>query len=152
MDTDNLSGKNGANAVLPLSEVFCGDCMVIMAQYPDKYFDLAVVDPPYKINAGNMQMGSAPNRKGKGQYPGESTAVKLKKDRLNHGCGKLKNRALNTMDCDWDREELPKDYFKELFRVSKNQIIWGMKQIDIACRFKITQQTVSKIVNNKSWR
>ncbi len=65
MDNDNLSGKNGDNAVIPLSVVFCGDCMELMSKYPDKYFGLAVVDPPYRINAGNMQMGSAPNRKGK---------------------------------------------------------------------------------------
>lgn len=44
--------------------------MELMARYPDKYFDLAIVDPPYGINAPNMQMGSAPNRKEAGQYSG----------------------------------------------------------------------------------
>ena len=34
------------------------DCMEVMAEYPDNYFDLAVVDPPYGIGAGKMQMGS----------------------------------------------------------------------------------------------
>ena len=34
------------------------DCMELMKQYPDNYFDLAIVDPPYGINAGNMTMGS----------------------------------------------------------------------------------------------
>ena len=38
--------------------VHLGDCMEGMAGYPDKYFDLAVVDPPYGINASNMTMGS----------------------------------------------------------------------------------------------
>ena len=71
------------------STVFNEDCMIIMAKYPDKYFDIAIVDPPYGINAANMQMGSAPNRKENGQYPGESTAVKQKKGRLNCGGGKL---------------------------------------------------------------
>lgn len=61
------------------STVFNENCKIIMAKYPDKYFDIAIVDTPYGINAANMQMGSAPNRKGNGQYPGESTAVKLKK-------------------------------------------------------------------------
>lgn len=100
------------------------DNMLLMARYPDKHFDLAIVDPPYGINAPNMQMGSNPNRKGKGQYPGTSTAVKLK-GRLNSGGGKLKNRMLNTSSIDWDNEIPSEEYFKELFRVSKNQIIWG---------------------------
>ena len=38
------------------------DCMIGMKEYPDKFFDLAIVDPPYGINASNMQMGSNPNR------------------------------------------------------------------------------------------
>jgi len=102
-----------------------------MDQYPDKYFDLAIVDPPYGINAPNMQMGSAPNRKGNGQYPGESTAIKIKKGRLNGGSGKLKDRALNTMDCDCDYEKPTTEYFKELFRISKDQIIWGGNYFDL---------------------
>lgn len=69
------------------------DCMDGMKEFPAQYFDLAIVDPPYGINAANMKMGSNPNRKGKGQYPGTSTAEKLKKGRLNQGAGKL-NRLL----------------------------------------------------------
>lgn len=41
-----------------ISECTNEDCMVMMARYPDKFFDLAIVDPPYGIGAGNMQMGS----------------------------------------------------------------------------------------------
>lgn len=37
---------------MPISEVKCCDCMDYMAQFPDKYFDLAIVDPPYGIGAG----------------------------------------------------------------------------------------------------
>ena len=113
------------------SLVYNADCQEIMKQFADKYFDLAIVDPPYGINAANMQMGSSPNRKGKGQYPGQSTAVKLKKGRLNGGSGKLKNRALNSMNCDWDFEKPGKEYFDELFRISKNQIIWGGNYFDL---------------------
>ena len=102
-----------------------------MAQFPDKYFDLAIVDPQYGIGADNMQMGSNPNRKGRGQYPGESTAVKLKKNRLNSGSGKLKDRILNTSDCSWDSEPPSPEYFKELFRISKNQIICGGNYFDL---------------------
>lgn len=106
------------------------DCMIGMARYPDKYFDLAIVDPPYGINATSMTMGSNPNRKsrdanGELQYGGIPTAQKLKKGRLNQGSGKLKNRVLNTMNCDWDSFPPTEEYFNELFRVSKNQIIWG---------------------------
>jgi len=67
------------------------DNMELMARYPDKYFDLAIVDPPYGINMDGGKIG-----KGK----------KMTK----------KN---------WDVSIPKKTYFKELFRVSKNQIIWG---------------------------
>lgn len=50
------------------------DNMELMARYPDGYFDLAIVDPPYGINAANMTMGSNPKRKGHLQYGGTSTA------------------------------------------------------------------------------
>lgn len=93
------------------------DCMDGMKEYPDKYFDLAVCDPPYGINAPKMKMGSHNGR--------ESTAEKIRKGRLNQGAGKLKNRALNTMNCDWDSERPSMEYFEELFRISKNQIIFG---------------------------
>lgn len=106
------------------------DNLDLMARYPDGYFDLAIVDPPYGINAPNMQMGTHKTRKGDG-YPAESTASKLKKGRLNQGSGKLKNRALNTMDCEWDKYPPPPEYWKELFRVSKHQIIWGGNYFDL---------------------
>lgn len=71
------------------------DCMEGMKQFPDKYFDLAIVDPPYGINI-NCSMG---RRKGdkKSEYP----------------------KAY------WDDEIPSDDYFNELFRVSKKTIIWG---------------------------
>ena len=75
--------------------LYQGDCMDLMKQYPDKYYDLCIVDPPYG----------------------------LPKDAV-HGRGKLKNRAINTMNMKWDVAP-NNDYFKELFRISKNQIIWG---------------------------
>lgn len=68
--------------------------MQLMARYPDKYFDLAIVDPPYGIGASEMTMGSGKNKKYK----------------------KGKN---------WDNQTPTKDYFIELTRISKNQIIWG---------------------------
>ena len=69
------------------------DCMEIMKQYPDNYFDLAVVDPPYGI-------GSFGDR------------VSMKSNKLDAKINK------------WDIAPDP-EYFIELFRVSKEQIIWG---------------------------
>jgi site-specific DNA-methyltransferase (adenine-specific) len=69
------------------------DNMELMARYPDNYFDLAIVDPPYGINAGKMTMGSGKHKFKQGK--------------------------------DWDNKIPSSEYFDELFRVSKNQIIWG---------------------------
>ena len=71
------------------------DNMELMSRYPDNYFELAIVDPPYGINV-NMNAGR-------------------KKDT------KSKKRTIKK----WDSEAPTKEYFDELFRVSKNQIIWG---------------------------
>lgn len=85
------------------------DCMDGMKRFPDKYFEVAIVDPPYGINAPNMAMGTNKSRSKNG-YPAESTASRIKRSK---GAGQ------------WDNEPPGEDYFKELFRVSKNQIIWG---------------------------
>ena len=85
------------------------DCMAGMKLFPDKYFDVAIVDPPYGINAPNMAMGTNKSRTKNG-YPSESTASRLKRS------GQVK---------EWDSKPPTEEYFKELFRVSKNQIIWG---------------------------
>ena len=99
---------------------FNRDCMEAMKEFPDGFFDLAVVDPPYGIGADNFKNGAGASKDGGKLY---STAVKMK-NRLNQGGGKLKNRALNTSDTSWDVAPSP-EYFDELRRVSKNQIIWG---------------------------
>lgn len=80
-----------------------------MKRFPDKYFEVAIVDPPYGINAPNMAMGTNKSRSKNG-YPAESTASRIKRSK---GAGQ------------WDNESPGEDYFKELFRVSKNQIIWA---------------------------
>jgi site-specific DNA-methyltransferase (adenine-specific) len=101
------------------------DNMDLMARYPDKYFCLAFIDPPYGINAPKMSMGTNRTRKGPGQYPGKSTADRLKKGRLNAGAGKLKNRALNTMNCEWDFTPPSPEFWAEIFRVSDKIIVFG---------------------------
>lgn len=111
-------------------ELLNTDCMEYMRSLEDNAFDLAIVDPPYGINAANMSMGNNPNRKD-GWSREESTAVKSRKGRLNQGGGKLKKRALNTLNCDWDMDPPGPEYFKELQRVSKNQIIWGGNYFDL---------------------
>lgn len=95
----------------PKSKVYNIDCMEYMKNIPDKFFDLAIVDPPYGINA--PKMAATPFQRKSGFK------------RLNSGSLKLKDRVLNTSNCDWDNKIPSNEYFTELFRVSKNQIIWG---------------------------
>lgn len=83
------------------------DCLEFMKTKPDNYYDLAIVDPPYGIDAASMNMGAG---KGKKQ-------------------SKLKNRKWKNKE--WDKEIPNDEYFKELFRVSKNQIIWGGNYFDL---------------------
>jgi len=91
---------------LPFLSLFHADCMEIMKQYPDKYFDLAIVDPPYGIGA------SADSRVG-GSYT------------VNLGGVKKKVAAKTYTPKDWDFSKPTIEYWNELKRVSKNQIVWG---------------------------
>lgn len=71
------------------------DNMELMARYPDNYFDLAIVDPPYGID-------------------------------VNMNAGLRKNENKRYSEKKWDKQTPPPEYFDELYRVSKNQIIWGV--------------------------
>jgi site-specific DNA-methyltransferase (adenine-specific) len=73
------------------------DNMQLMARYPDKYFELAIIDPPYGI----------------GEDGGK-----------NHSRGKAARVTMYTAK-NWDASAPSKEYFLELLRVSKNAIIWG---------------------------
>ena len=79
------------------------DNMQLMSRYQDNYFDLAIVDPPYGINADKKQ-----NR--------------LSQDDKIITNGGTYKKYKNT---NWDNAVPTKQYFNELIRVSKNQIIWG---------------------------
>lgn len=79
---------------IPISEVYLMDCVAGMKEYPDKFFDLAICDPPYGIGDEKLTSGG-------------TWANKYKKG-----------------DASWDIRP-PYEYFLELFRVSRNQIIWG---------------------------
>jgi site-specific DNA-methyltransferase (adenine-specific) len=70
-------------------ELSCEDCMALMARYPDKHFDLAIVDPPYGIGIAANPVRQAHDRK------------------------------------QWDNAIPSIEYFAELRRVSRHQIIWG---------------------------
>ena len=94
------------------------DCIEFMKTKTDNYYDLAIVDPPYGI--GQPKQGNL-----KGYNGRKSLEERLQKNRLNTGAGKLKDRKLNTSNCEWDNEIPSDEYFAELKRVSKNQIIWG---------------------------
>ena len=69
------------------------DCMELMARYPDKHFDLAIVDPPYGIGMSGGNVG----------YKGDNNLERK----------------------EWDNEIPSDEYFNELRRVSKEQIVWG---------------------------
>ena len=86
------------------------DCMEYMRTLPDKFFDLAIVDPPYGINFSEF------NRTNK-----TSSGARIKAD-------KYKNS-------DWDNG-IPSDaYFNQLIDVSKNQIIWGGNYFPFVWKF-----------------
>ena len=72
------------------------DCMKAMKEFPDKYFDLAIVDPPYGLKKGFHATSRI------ARYGDMSVVNDAKPDA---------------------------DYFKELFRVSKNQIVWGYNHL-----------------------
>ena len=81
---------------MPISEAYNMDCMEYMRSIPDQHFDIAIVDPPYGLDKHST-----------------------------HGRGKLRGRILNTGNIQqWD-ERPSAEYFAELRRVSKHQIIWG---------------------------
>ena len=81
-----------------LNIVHLTDCMDFMADKPDKYYDLGICDPPYGIGVTKMGLG-----KGGGLYR-EPRAYK---------------------QGTWDHKAPSLNYFDELFRISKKQIIWG---------------------------
>jgi site-specific DNA-methyltransferase (adenine-specific) len=94
-----LAGMQGY--VQPFSEVFNEDCIDVMKRYPDKFFDLAIVDPPYGIGVDGAIHIRKPDR--------PSTWDMVEKYERK----------------DWDNEIPKAEYWEQLFRVSKNQIVWG---------------------------
>ena len=96
MEYKNLIG----GAITDKISIYNCDCMELMKRTPDKFYDLSLVDPPYGINI--QKMNYTQSTKG---------GVAKRKDYSSVG--------------NWDNSIPTEEYFKELFRVSKNQIIWG---------------------------
>ncbi|HET8685191.1 MAG TPA: DNA methyltransferase [Methanosarcina sp.] len=93
---------NFAKPVLPAvpsSEVYLEDCVTALKRYADNHFDLAIVDPPYGIEMAKTTNIPNPKKGFRGN--------------------KLHNEK------EWDNEIPSEEYFLEVQRVSKNQIIWG---------------------------
>jgi site-specific DNA-methyltransferase (adenine-specific) len=90
---------------LELNKLYNMDCMEGMKLFPDKYFELAIVDPEYgrKEHGGKNRSKFVKQKNGSRVYVNGNKYIKK----------------------DWDNEPAGEEYFQELFRVSKNQIIWG---------------------------
>ena len=89
------------------NEIMLGDCMDLLKELPDKSIDLAIVDPPYGIGADKAQNNAAMQR------------IKAE------GKSKAGRGWKLYADTDWDNEIPTIEYWEQLFRVSKNQIVWG---------------------------
>lgn len=86
-----------------MSDFINADCMEHLKKYPDKHFDLAIVDPVY----GDVT---------KGGYMTHNRGQRI-------GTGKADQKGYHASL--WSQEKTGEDYFRELFRVSKNQVVWG---------------------------
>lgn len=95
---------------MPINKVFKMDCMDYMKTLPDKVFDLAIVDPEYGLGADNPSMKNAFVKQKNGSYLKVKQSIYAKKN--------------------WDSKPAGKEYFNELIRVSKNQIIFGVNYYD----------------------
>ncbi len=84
---------------IPEINLHLGDCMDLMRGKSSGFYDLAIIDTPYGIS-------------------------------VNMNAGRKKDTASKKRDVKkWDNEAPPIEYFEELFRVSKNQIIWGANHL-----------------------
>lgn len=89
---------------------YYADDIVVMKQFPDNHFDWGLFDPNYGIGA------SSPSKK--------PHQVKQKNGTVLHV------KETNYKKKDWDNEVPPPEYFDEIFRVTKNQIIFGVNYFD----------------------
>jgi site-specific DNA-methyltransferase (adenine-specific) len=86
-----------------LNTLYNMDCMKAMKNIPDNYFELAIVDPPYGIERFSK----------------------------NDGGNSKKIKSFGDKNKNWNNIKPKKEYFDELFRVSKYQIIWGANNFNL---------------------
>ncbi len=101
---------------VPSSEVYLEDCVKALKRYADNHFDLAIVDPPYGLGKRLVDGGSV------------SPFIKSQNKKVKQ----------------WDNAIPTDEYFEQLKRVSKNQIIWGGNYFDLPpCRcFIVWDKTI----------
>ena len=105
--TSNLA-KNGNKSkpllpAVPSSEVYLEDCVTALKRFADNHFDLAIVDPPYG----------------------------LERFKANDGGNSKKITTFGDKDKNWNNIKPTAEYWNELFRVSKNQIVWGGNNFEL---------------------
>ena len=88
---------------VPSSEVYLEDCVTALKRYADNHFDLAIVDPPYV----------------------------LERFKANDGGNSKKITTFGDKDKNWNNIKPTAEYWNELFRVSKNQIVWGGNNFEL---------------------
>lgn len=102
---------------------YLADCMDGMKQFPDGFFDLAIVDPPYGGGANSKAMDGKFGNKG-------SRFERYRQQMSVERTGGTWATKYGTHISDWDIAP-SREYFEELFRVSKNQIIWGANYFEL---------------------
>lgn len=117
------------------------DCMEYLKTVPDKYFDLAVVDPPYggvaSSQIGNVERDSAaePLTTSSADAPASAVSLTATISVIGRGRHSLRYKThtggiFSNEPLHWDVAP-PQEYFDELARVSKDQIIWGGNYFDL---------------------
>jgi len=101
-----------------------GDCMEYLPDFPDNYFDLAIVDPPYGAGftegGGLQQIRSEIREVQAGRITCSESENQVRVTRIGGSWARKYAKKIIS----WDTA--PKqEYFEQLFRVSRNQIIWG---------------------------
>ena len=97
------------------SVVYNEDCIEGLKRFSDNYFDLAIVDPPYGLGFD-------------GEVSSMTISPNMNSERKKRWNGRKVNKYKKK---EWDKEIPTKEYWNELFRVSKNQIIWGGNHFEL---------------------
>lgn len=112
--------------MLELNKLYNCCCMEGMAHFPDKYFELAIVDPPYGVGSVTYMPRTRVQAFGGALDKYEITIATLDANqRKNMKVSVEHHQSTGIRKFGDENISPPPEYFKELFRVSKNQIIWG---------------------------